>query len=124
MDHDIKASSLNRRASSSSILDASTKRLGPSYIFITDGEGGGDGVVTAGVATVGDGTVGGGTNTVWGRRDRRNKEPDILPRKLTIDVDVGSTDVGLIGGKVDPLVFSLLRRAVRRGVAAWSSATV
>jgi len=38
-----------------------------------------------------------------------------------MDVDVESGDDGLRGGTVDPLVFNLPRKAVRRGVAARTS---
>lgn len=110
MDYVKNASSLNRRASSSSILDASAERPGPLYIFIT-GVDGVEGVDDRGAV-----------DTVERRRVRRNKEPDILPRKLTIEVDVESGDDGLKGGKVDPLVFSLLRKVARRVVVAGPSA--
>ena len=56
------------------------------------------------------------------RRVRPNKVTDTLRRKLTIDVDVESGDDDLTGERVDDLlvfmVFSLLRKAVRRGAAA------
>ena len=60
------------------------------------------------------------SETIERRRVRPNKVPDTL-RKLTIDVEVESKDDGLGGRRVDPLVFSLLRKAVRREVAARSS---
>jgi hypothetical protein len=109
IDHAINASSLNRRASSSSIPDTSAERAEPSYIFMTSGEGGGDrGAVSR-------------SDIIERRRVRPNTVPDILRRKLTIDVDVESGVDGLGGGKVDPLVFSLLRKVVRRRVATWPS---
>jgi len=108
MDHAKNASSLNRRTSSSTIADASAERVGPSYIFTISGDRGGDrGAVSR-------------SDTVEERRVRPNKEPDILRRKLTIDVDLESAEDGL-GARVDPLLFSLLRRAVRRGAVAQSS---
>ena len=105
-DH-INASSLSRRASSSSIPDVSAERPGPSYIFMTRGGGSG-----------GDRGAASRSDTIERRRVRPNNVLDILRRKLTIDVDVESGDDGLGGGKVDPLLFSLLRKAVRRGGAA------
>jgi hypothetical protein len=102
MDHVINASSLSRRASSSMIPDASAESSRRSYIFMASGEGGGDRGVT-GVTL----------DAVELVRVRPNKEPDIVRRKFTIDVDFESAE----GGVVSPLLLSLLRRApgVRRG---------
>ncbi len=43
-----------------------------------------------------------------------NNELDTSRRKLTIDVGLESTEDSLGGARVDPLLFSLLRKAVRR----------
>jgi len=95
MDHVRNASSLNRRASSSTIPDASAERVVRSYIFTISGDGGGD----RGVASRCD--------TVERGRVRPNKEPDILRRRPTIDADFESAEDD-VGPSVDPL--SLVRR--------------